>query len=381
MDVKFPHSIILSASSFLLHPYPDLCFNSSVADFKVVLLEHGYPSTLAERSLIEAAGGRLVDGEDLELEEALREAESADGVLFRRLDMHAERIARFKQARIILRYGIGTDNVDTDACTGQGIIAGHVPGYCIEDVSTHAIALLLDGVRNIVGNHKAMESGAWDLRRNTPLYRMEGKVLGIIGLGNIGRGMARKLAGWGMQLIAFDPFVDPQKALDLEVELSDLETLCARSDYISVHAPLLPETHHLLGAEHYARMKKTAVLINTSRGPVIDTQALLQALDAGHLARAGIDVFESEPLPPDDPMRHHPRITVSDHTAWYSEESQAILQERAAEEIVRVCTGKRPYSLANIELAIREGWMEEDWEVPEHIQWQLRRRDELLRAG
>ncbi|MFT5122749.1 MAG: D-3-phosphoglycerate dehydrogenase [Candidatus Omnitrophota bacterium] len=352
---------------------------STVAAFKIVLLEHGYPSTATERSLIESAGGRFVDCEQMDIEVALQEAEDADGVIFRRLDMTADRIARFKKARIILRYGIGTDNVDLEACTRHGIIAGHVPGYCIDDVTTHAIALLMNGVRNIVGNHRAMEHGAWDLQRVTPLYRTEGKVLGLISLGNIGQGMVRKLSGWNMKFLAYDPYVDPQKARDLKVELTDLDTLCAQSDYISVHAPLLPETRHLLGAQEYARMKETAILVNTSRGPVLDTKALMAALDAGQLARAGLDVFETEPLPIDDPIRHHPRIAVSDHTAWYTEESQAILQQRAAEEIVRVCTGHRPQSLANIDLALNEGWLESDWPVPDHIGWQLRRRKQFKR--
>ena len=351
-----------------------------MTDFKVVLIEHGYETTRYEREIIEAAGGRFIDCENLPIEEALRQAEDADGVIFRRIDMHRDIIKRFKQAKIILRYGIGTDNVDLAACTELGIIAGHVPGYCIDDVSTHAIALLTSCIRNIVGNHQAMEKGAWDLQRTNRLHRSEERTLGIIGFGGIGQSMAKKMAGWGMRIIAADPFVDPEKAAALDVELVPHDELYAAADYISLHAPLLPETKHLLDEHAFEKMKRGVMVVNTARGPLIKQSALLQAIESGIVARAGIDVFEEEPLPESSPMRSHPRIITSDHTAWYSEESQVVLQQRAAEEIVRVCKGEFPFSVANVEL-IRASSKFDGWNPPDLIRWQLKRLDEQSALG
>lgn len=349
---------------------------ANTARFKVVLLEHGYASIRVEREVIEAAGGELIDADSLPQEEALKLCEEADAVMFRRIEMPAALIKRFRNCKIILRYGVGTDNVDTAAATKANIIVGHVPSYCIDEVSTHAIALLLACVRKVVLTQRKMEQGGWDVHREDPIYRMAGRALGIVGFGNIGRAVAQKMTGWGLRLLACDPFFEKSRVDALRVQLVDLETLCRESDYLSLHCPLLPETHHLIGKETLRRMKKDAIVINTARGPVVDAQALLGALDRNDLGAAGLDVFEEEPLPKNSPLRNHPRIVVSDHTAWYSEESQMQLQKTAAEEIARVCTGQLPTSLANPEVIKRLGrWKE--WTPGENVQWQIRRLEKL----
>jgi D-3-phosphoglycerate dehydrogenase len=266
--------------------------------------------------------------------------------------------------------------VDEKAATSAGIIVGHVPVYCVDEVSTHAIAMLLNSVRRIRPTQMKMEQGEWDVHRNDPIYRLEGKTLGLIGLGNIGRAVARKLSAWEIRLMAFDPYADAGQASMMDVDLVDLDTLCRNSDLISIHCPLLPETRHLIDAQKLALMKSTAVLVNTARGPIVDTKALLSALNEGRLAAAGLDVFEEEPLPKNSPLRHHPQLVVSDHTAWYSEESQADLQRKAAEEVARVCTGAMPFSLANPEVLPRLRNAAK-WPVPEHVKWQLKRQEYL----
>jgi D-3-phosphoglycerate dehydrogenase len=188
--------------------------------------------------------------------------------------------------------------------------------------------------------------------------------------------VARKLAGWDVRLLATDPFVEAERAAALGVTLADFETLCREADVISLHCPLLPETRHLINARALELMKPSAILINTARGPVVDTAALLSALDAGALAQAGLDVFEEEPLPASSPLRAHPRITVSDHTAWYSEESQAELQRTAAEAVACVCTGNLPGSLANPEVLHRLGRFNE-WRPAENMRWQMQRLERL----
>src|SRR5438876_3233250 len=203
-----------------------------IAKFKVVLVEHGYASTDCERDIIHAAGGEFIETNELPLEEALRICEDADGICCRRLEVTGEMMRRFRRCRIIVRYGVGTDNVDVNAATAAGIIVGHVPGYCVDEVSTHAMALLLACVRRITSTHQKVQRGEWDVHRGEPVYRMNGRTLGLVGLGNIGQSMARKLQGWGLNLLASDPFVDPSRAEGLGVKLVAFETLCRQSDYI-----------------------------------------------------------------------------------------------------------------------------------------------------
>ncbi|MEW6305072.1 MAG: C-terminal binding protein [Verrucomicrobiota bacterium] len=348
-----------------------------MARFKVVLIEHGYASSEHERRIIAAAGGEFIDAEKRPLEEALKLCEEADGILFRRLTITRELIRRFRRCKIILRYGVGTDNVDSAAATEAGIIVGHVPGYCIEEVSTQAVALLLACVRQVVTNHKKIEAGGFDVNRYDAIHRVAGRTLGLVGLGNIGQSVARKLgSGWGLRILATDPYVEPAKAKAAGAELVDLETLLRESEYVSLHAPLLPETKHLINERTLALMKPGAILVNTARGGVVDGGALLKALDAGRLAAAGLDVFEEEPLPADSPFRRHPRTVVTDHMAWYSVESQVELQTIAAQEIARVCSGGLPASLMNPEVLKKLGRFNE-WQPSDVVRWQLKRMEAL----
>ena len=345
--------------------------------FRVALLEHGYRTTEYERAVVQAAGGEFLDFEGLPLDEALSRSAEADAVLVRRVSIGEAEFARMPRCKIIVRYGVGTDNIDLDAATKRGIIVGHVPTYCVDEVATHAAALLLASLRDVAATHERMRAGgAWQVRRAVHVYRMQGRTLGIVGLGQIGRAFARRMRGWGLRLLATDPWVEPERARELGASLVGLDELCEESDYISLHCPLLPETHHLLDAARMATMKPGSILVNTSRGPVVDTAALPAALGAGCPARAALDVFEAEPLPADSPLRAHPAVILTDHMAWYSEDSQVELQRQAAEEAVRVATGGLPLSLANPEVLRRlDRW--DEWTPPETMRWQLRR----LREG
>src|SRR5688572_32458223 len=190
--------------------------------FNVLILEHGYASIDYERDIIAAAGGELISADHLPLEQALALAERADCILFRRLSITAEMIRRFRRAKGIVRYGIGTDNVDVATATAAGIIVGHVPSYCLDEVSSHAIAMLLACVRKLVATHERVRHGQWDVHRDDPVFRTAGKTLGLVGFGQIGKSVARKLTGWNMRLLAADPFAEPAHG----VELVDLATLC-----------------------------------------------------------------------------------------------------------------------------------------------------------
>ncbi|HYV26097.1 MAG TPA: NAD(P)-dependent oxidoreductase, partial [Candidatus Eisenbacteria bacterium] len=237
-------------------------------------------------------------------------------------------------------------------------------------------ALLLACVRKVVHTHKKIARGGWDDLPSEKMWRTNGRTLGLVGLGNIGQAVARKLGGWGMTLLATDPYVEPALATALGVKLVDFDTLCREADILSVHVPLLPETRHLISTREFALMKPGAILINTARGPVVDNQALLAALNEGRIAQAGLDVFEVEPPPADSPLRTHPRVTLSDHVAWYSEESQTQLQITAAEEVVRVCAGGLPIAIANPDVLHRLGRFAE-WTPNDNAKWQLKRLEAL----
>jgi D-3-phosphoglycerate dehydrogenase len=198
-----------------------------MAKFKVILIKHEYPTTEPERGVVAAAGGEFFDGDRLSDQEEQAVCAEADGILVRWGKISAERIKTFRRCKIIVRYGVGTDNVDGDAATEGGIMVGHLPTYCLDDVSTHAIALWLACVRRLTGTHQKLARGGWDPNPPEPIYRTSGRTFGLVGFGNIAQAVARKLQGWGMKLLAADPFVDPARAQGLGVKLVDLEAVFA----------------------------------------------------------------------------------------------------------------------------------------------------------
>ena len=348
--------------------------------FKVIVLPHRYPSLDIEREIISKAGGLLVDGDAFPNEAAaLGEAADADVIVVRWTILTAQLIRKFARCRAIVRYGIGYDNVDYDAATAAGIIIAHSPTYGVDEVATHAFALLLACVRNIVGAHQIVAGGGWSDNPTIRQWRMAGRTVGLVGLGNIGSAMARKLSGWQTRLLAVDPYVPPELAAQIGVQLVDLPTLCRESDYISLHPPLLPETHHLISRREMALMKPGVILVNTARGPVLDEAALIESLSNGRVAAAGLDVFEREPLSEDSLLRRHPRVVLSDHAAWYSEDSLAELKRTVAEAAAQAGTGGLPVAIANPEVLHKLGRFEE-WTPNYNAQWRARRADSLKAA-
>ncbi len=341
-------------------------------EFKAIFLEHGYKSVEPERKIIQAAGGIFIDGDPLGIAAALRQAVDAEAIMLRRIKISREEIRSFARCRILMRYGVGVDNIDLRAATEAGIIVGHVPVYCQDEVSTHAIALLLACIRRLLSTHNQLSTGSWNVHEGDPVFRLAGKTLGLVGLGTLGQAVARKLQGWNLKLIATDPFLEPEVAKKLNVELVSLTTLLGESDYVSLHLPLLPETRHLMNAATFRRMKPGAILVNTARGPIVSGPDLLDALNKGILSCAALDVFEDEPPPVDSPLRHHPKLLLTDHMAWYSEEAQLELQTRAAEEVVRCCTGSLPEAIANPEVLNALGRTSE-WTPNYLARWQALR--------
>lgn len=275
-------------------------------------------------------------------------AKDADGLLVTYAKITADMIRELPKCRIISRFGIGVDNVDIAAATRAGIVVTKVPDYCIDEVSDHAMALLLSLIRKIPFSNARAQAGRWEMSAVIPINRIRGRVLGLVGFGHIPRHVAPKAQAFGMRVIAYDPYVPEAVMSQAGVGRVEFADLVKTSDYISIHSPLLPETHHLFSAEVFRQMKPTALLVNTARGPVVDEAALARALDAKQLAGAALDVVEHEP-PVNSPLLGRDNVVLTPHTGFYSVEALEDLQTKAAEEVVRVLSGEAPRNPVNPE--------------------------------
>ena len=315
--------------------------------FKVVVTDLGYKTYDYEKNVLEPIGAKLTLAKCQTEEDVIRACRTADGVLLRAAPMTGHAIESLEKCKVIARYGVGVDNVDVNAATSKGIVVANVPNYCDDEVSSQAVALILALGRKIVSHDKAVRGGAWDIGSSDPIHRTRGQTIGFIGMGRIARNTARKLAGFGMNMIAYDPFVKQQDVEELGVKMVELDALLKESDFVSLHAPLMQSTRHMVDAKVLAKMKPTAYLVNTSRGGLIDQKALIRALEEKKIGGAALDVYEVEPLEPDSPLKKLDNTVLTDHAGWYSEESIVELQTRAAKAVAAVLTGNRPESVVN----------------------------------
>ena len=318
-----------------------------MAKLKVVVTDLGYPTYEHEKKVLEPLGVTLELSECQTEDEVIKACRGANGILNRVAPMTGRVIKTLDKCKVIARYGVGVDNVDVEAATSMGIIVANVPDYCNDEVSTQAAALMLALARRIVSHDKAVRNGAWDIGSAEPIYRTAGATLGLVGLGRIARAVARKMQGFEMKIIACDPYVDEADAQEAGVELVDMHTLLSTADIVSLHAPLMDSTRRMIDADALAQMKPTAYLVNTSRGGLIDQAALVAALDKEQIAGAGLDVYEVEPLEPDNPLKGMDNVVLTDHAGWYSEDSIVELQTRAAEAVAAVLSGGEPESVMN----------------------------------
>lgn len=270
----------------------------------------------------------------------------ADVVMSGGVALDDDFFSQLRATRLLLRPYVGYDDIDVDAATRHGVLVANVPDAFIEEVANHAMALILATNRQLLPFDRYVRAGDWQERgrRRLPVTvrRPSALTLGLVGFGNIARLVTERARAFGFRIIASDPYVDPAAAQQLGVELLPLEALLAESDVISVHVFLSPQTRHLLNRERLALMKPSAWLINTSRGPVVDEEALVEALRDGKLAGAGLDVFEVEPLPGDSPLMALENVILTPHVASYSEEGQRAHRKRTAEIALQVALGKLP---------------------------------------
>jgi D-3-phosphoglycerate dehydrogenase len=310
---------------------------------RAFVLTHVFPDLTPERAVLEPHGIDVIDGAPLAPEARLREAEACDALLVQDTPIDAAFIGRLSRCRVLGLYGAGIDNADVGAARRRGMLVVHVPDYGTEEVADHALCLLLACARGLAPLGATLRAGAWDYGAAArPLHRLRGRTLGIVGLGRIGRRLAAKARALELRVLGTDPIFSPAQAAAAGIDWRPLPDLLAASDFVSLHAPLIPATEGMIGRDELARMKPGAYLINVARGGLVDESALLDALERRHLAGAGLDVLAIEPAPRDHPLVGHPRVVLTPHSAWYSEEGMRDLQRLLAEDVLRALHGKPP---------------------------------------
>ena len=317
-----------------------------MASAKVVLTDYVWESLDVEQKTLEGLAS-LVALKTKTPAEFLPEAADCDALLNTYAGpITAEVMGRMPKCKIIARYGIGVDTIDLEAATAAGIIVTNNPTYCIEEVAEQTMALLLASARKVAFYDRLVRAGRWELPPGKPMFRLAGRTLGLVGFGNIARAVAVRAAAFGMRVLYCDPFVkDGQFAVPGEKR--EFAELLAESDFVSLHPPLIPETRGMMNDAAFARMKPTAFLINCSRGPIVDTAALVRALDAKRIAGCALDTTDPEPLPDPHSLRGRENVTVTPHAAWYSEQAMVGLQAGAPSEVKRVLTGEWPVNVVN----------------------------------
>lgn len=327
-----------------------------MAKWRVLVTDYTWESTEPEGEVLARVGAELVIAETGSEEELARLASDVDAILFCFAQVPGAVLRAGPRLQVAGRYGIGVDNIDIAEASRLGILVTNVPSYCLDEVSDHAMALLLACARKTAVYDSAVKQGNWSLHSGVPIHRLRGKTLGLLGFGKIGQTLSEKARGFGLRLIAHDPFVSPARVEGFGVQPVDLDFLFSQSDYLSVHAPLNAQTQGLINEQRLRQMKETALLINTSRGQIIDEAALVRALQEGWISGAGLDVFSEERLPPDHPLLQSPKVVATPHVAFYSEESLTDLQRQAAENVALVLSGRKPSSILNPEVLDLPRW-------------------------
>lgn len=318
-----------------------------MSKFKVVITDYEFATLAPEEEILSKVGAELVRAQCRTEDEVIEAAKDADALLNQYAPVSRKVIENLPNLKVVSRYGVGVNTIDIDAATEHGVIVGNVTDYCMDEVSDHAFALLISCARKVTQLNNAVKAGNWDYKVGVPIFRLPGRVLGLIGFGRIPQTLARKAQAFGLKVIAFDPYLPPEVAKEKGVELMELNEVCAQADFISVHSPLTDATRGMISDEQFNLMKKETFIINTARGPVIDEKAMIRALQEGKIAGAGLDVLENEPIEPDNPLLKMDNVIINPHAAWYSEESQLELKQKVAQNVADVLSGYYPTYLFN----------------------------------
>ena len=313
----------------------------------VVITSNVFPGLEVEQEVLAPLNVELVKRPCQNQDHLIEAGKDAAALIIGNVPINASVLSHFPHCLAIVKPSVGVDNIDIDAATAAGICVANVPDYGTDEVATHAMALLLNAIRYVDVVAADVRAGRWQPKPPYPIQRSSGRTLGIVGFGRIGQSVARKAAGFGWRMLAWDPYLDEDKMRNRGVEPVDFETLLAQSDFVTLHLPLTEETQGMIDAGVLAKMKRTAFLVNTARGPIVDSAALHQAVESGQIAGAALDVVDAEPPPPDHPLHRSNRILVTAHVAWYSEQAFDDLRVKAVQEVARVLQGELPINLLN----------------------------------
>ncbi len=302
---------------------------------KICVTDYHYASLATEKQLVEEAGGQFAARQLENEEEFAAIAGDYDAFLNTYLHIGPTAMSRMKRGAVVVRYGIGVDNVELDAARDYGIRVCNVPDYGLAAVAEYALTGIFNEIRSLNRFNNRVRSGNWDYKDMLPIHEFSTYTVGLLGFGGIGKTLANYLTALRFKVQVYDPYVDRSVVEQAGCSLADLEEVLAASDIVSLHMPLVEATHHIINETTINQMKDHAVLINTARGPLVDPGALCRALNSGKLHGAVLDVFEQEPLDEESPLYRAKNLTMTPHIAWYTEESTRRLQRLAAEEIVR----------------------------------------------
>jgi D-3-phosphoglycerate dehydrogenase len=308
----------------------------------IAVTDSPFPSLDPAKAALARVDPELRMAKSASADDILAVARDADAVLVTYAKLPGDLLRQLRRCKAIGRFGLGVDNIDIPAAAELGITVTYVPDYCMHEVSDHAMALLLALARKIPLSNALVQAGRWDMPAVVPIHRLAGRVLGLVGFGNIPRALAPKAKAFGLRVVTHDPYVSQQALAAAGVEGVSFDRLLEISDFVSIHAPLMPATRGLFNAEVFRKMKTGALLINTARGPLVDEEALVSALDSGRLGGAALDVVAVEPLPKDSRLIGRDNVILTPHTAFYSVEALNELQTKCAADVARVLSGEAP---------------------------------------
>lgn len=315
---------------------------------KVIIADYEYPDVNIEVKLLKEAGYNVETYPIIsDEEEFISVCKDSVAILCQKTTVTKKMISGLNKCKVILHYGIGYDMIDINTASQKGIKVLNVPDYCQDEVSDHTLALLLSSIRKIPELDRNIRSKIWDYKSIVPTYRVAGHTLGFIGFGSIARSLAKKVSSLNLNLIAYDPYVDKSIARKYNIRLLNFEEVIKKSDYISLHLPLNSETEGIISEREFNLMKKSVILINTSRGKIINQKALINALEQGKIHYAALDAFPEEPINWDNPLLNMENVILTPHIGWYSEQSIYNLQKKAAQYVIEALQGKNIAAIVN----------------------------------
>jgi D-3-phosphoglycerate dehydrogenase len=308
----------------------------------IAVTDSPFPSLDPAKAALRRVDPELRMAKTPSADDILAVARDADAILVTYAKLPGELLRQLTRCKAIGRFGLGVDNIDIKSAAELGIMVTYVPDYCMHEVSDHAMALLLALARKIPLSNKLVQAGRWEMPAMVPIHRLAGRVLGLVGFGNIPRALTPKAKAFGLRVVTHDPYVSQEVLAAAGVEAVTFDRLLGISDFVSIHAPLMPATRGLFNAETFRKMKRGAALINTARGPLVDEDALVAALDSGQLGAAALDVVAVEPLPKDAKLIGRDNVILTPHTGFYSVEALDELQTKCAADVARVLSGEKP---------------------------------------